>query len=520
MASPLLSTPPPKHLEAPSPGRRSIKTPHPKVFLDSPCRLTSNKVNVQQILTPYASSNSATPHIFVNESEITKLEITTVEKADAVFEAAVRYLDDAYLIPSKPRYQFVLLAQDLLYKVINYCKHSNYDTWRLKSFCKIEMTRVSPDLDFQRYWLEKGLNDLDVYSQTACWRFKQKTTELANEVVDCCATYHNIWKKCSQDFPDLAERAFEKHEECQRYLPQPGELVEVPTATKETPAAKTPETPHAKGKPETTSIEIATIEEVDAVFKAAVRYLNDAYIDPEKIKFDVILLAQDQLYKVLIYSDDNGQLPVMSRIEMTRVSSHPDFQKYWIKGALKALDNCLEKTCRNINPENKSHLINAIREYSLTYYNISKNYLDHCPELTEHAFQKYEECKAYLQQQDTTDASQPTTPAASPAKDAPPLKTESSSQQSDTSLALLPPTPTTSDKISTTNKTKAVFYLSLSVCLLGLAIAQRGRLKQLVGKISSITMLYITHPDKFRNLVTRLYLESRFNSMSRESNLH
>ncbi|MBS0648433.1 MAG: hypothetical protein JSS10_04310 [Verrucomicrobia bacterium] len=509
MASPVPLTPPLQHAEASFPDRLRNDTPYPHANSNSPSsRLTPKTKDIQNISTHSASSSLRISFsVYDVESELTKLEITSTEKAGSLFEAAVNDLDDAYLMRGKPNYQIVLLAQNLLYKVINYSK----ENWRLRAFCKIEMARVSPSPHFQRYWIEKGLNDLDVYSQTTCLSFKHGKSDLMEEVINCSATYFNISKLCNESLPDLAERALQKYEQCESYLQHLGRLVEVRPMPTESPSARTPEKLGAEGELETVTLENTTFEKVATIFQTAIRYLKEAYRDPKEPKFDLILLAQDHLYTVISHNDDDWRISVKSKIKMTRISSNPDFQQYWIKEALKNLDDFCEETCQSINPENKANCIDEIKVYSATYFRISKKWVEKFPELSERAFKKYEECKRYLEQE-TTDAGLPRTPAASPAQDPSTDRSESAPQQSDAN-------PATPDKISAVNKTQTVFFLSVSVCLMGLAYAQRGRLQQLFRKISKIALIYILHPHRLRGLMTQISVQDRLlgNSTTGES---
>jgi hypothetical protein len=239
-------TPPPSspHPKIASPDRLRIKTPHPKAFLDSPARLTPKKLNLHFVST----DSPFTPLKRSDASEgeppgVELLAITSIEKADEVFETAVCYLDAAYLNPAKPKYNLILQAQDLLCHVLISLRGEN--DWRLRAFCKIEMARVSSASHFQQYWIEKGLNDLDIYFQTTCLLIKHKNLDLVNEVTNCSATYLNISKLCQDNLPDLFQHAFKKHQECESYLQHLNPSVNLlPTTLATSPAKDNPSTVH------------------------------------------------------------------------------------------------------------------------------------------------------------------------------------------------------------------------------------------------------------------------------------
>lgn len=231
-------TPTSKHDTEASPDRPRIKTPHPKVY--SPSRLTPKKLNLHFVSTDSPFSPLRTPAtsdaISRESQDVECLEITTIEKADEVFETAVYYLEAAYSNRAKPNYKLLSQVQDLLHQVLFFLKNEN--NWRLRAFCKIEMARTSSGSYFQHHWIEKGLSDLDIHFQTTCLLIKHKNLDLVNEIINCSATYLNVSSLCLENLPGLAERALTKHHECESYLKRLNTSVEESSNIQEASPAK------------------------------------------------------------------------------------------------------------------------------------------------------------------------------------------------------------------------------------------------------------------------------------------
>lgn len=246
---------------AASPDRPRIKTPHPKVF-DSPNRLTPRrKLNLHLFSTDSAFSPLKTIEPSDTSDgetqDVELLEITTIEKANEVFETAVYYLDAAYSNPAQPKYELLSRAQNLLHQVL-YSLEDKIN-WRLRAFCKIEMARASFGSYYQHYWIQKGLNDLDIYFQTNCLLIKNRNLDLVEEIKNCRATYLNISEMCQENFADLSEHALKKQQECESYLQQLHASVEATSPASDEESSTPQAIPPAKDKP-------STVNKTKAVF--------------------------------------------------------------------------------------------------------------------------------------------------------------------------------------------------------------------------------------------------------------
>lgn len=444
---------------------RPRNTPHPKACPGSPARLTPRTPNLYFVSTDTAFSPLRTETSDASDREtqgVECLEITSI-KVDAVFETAVLYLDTAYLNPAQPQNRLLSQAQNLLHQVLISLEGEN--NWQLRAFCEIEMARASSGSYFQQHWIEKGLNDLDIYLQKTITH--ENNFDLVEEIICCQATYLNVSKMWQESLPALSARALSKHHECESYLQQLNISVEVLSPSQASSPAQDNSSiePSDGSSQKNQEVEFISIEKADEIFETAVLYLDAAYLNPAQPKYRLISRAQNLLHQVLIFSKNNWRLRAFCKIEMARVSHGSYFQQYWIEKGLNDLDIYFQTTCLIIK-HNNLDLVEEVINCSATYLNISNMCKENLPALSKRALKRHYECEIYLLRPNSSVEESSIPQAASPAKDI----------------------------SSTVNKTKAVFLISMSLFILGLAIARHDRLKHMISEIFTTTMIYYVRP--------------------------
>jgi hypothetical protein len=240
---------------------------------------------------------------------------------------------------------------------------------------------------------------------------------------------------------------------------------------------RTPATSNANGREfqEVEFLEITTIEKADEAFETAVYYLDEAYSNREKPNYKLISLVQDLLHQVLFFlkSEHNWRLRAFCKIEMARTSSGLYFQHHWIEKGLNDLDVHFQTSCLLIKHK-KLDLVNDIINCSATYLSVSSLCLENLPGLAERALTKHHECETYLKRLSTS------------VEESSPIQAPSPTPVAE--LSIPQAASPAKDKPSTVNKTKAAFFFSMSIFILGLAIAHRSKLKHIFRKILKISI--------------------------------
>lgn len=219
-------------------------TPHPDGSSPSlPRAPRGEKTATSRVLFPDDSSASSTITPLVDQSafdNILKSKITTYEIAVKTHAIAERCFSLAFAVKDNLEEceRYILDAQTLLYKILNYLRSKNLDTkeelWLL-TICKIDMVRTSGDEDLMIYWFNEALKSLDDF-------FKRSI--IREEIEICQELYAYISEICpedpqnSSDFIKISEHSATKTAECTSRLKQLNQRPEAPLIVAEQPPAK------------------------------------------------------------------------------------------------------------------------------------------------------------------------------------------------------------------------------------------------------------------------------------------